>query len=467
MAQSHGKTYEIDMCSGAILPKLLQFTVPLMCSSVLQLLFNAADIIVVGRFAGDNSLAAVGSNSSIIALLTNLFIGLSVGANILAARFFGANDRESLSQTVHTSMLISLLSGIFLAIAGACGARTILVWMQTPSNVLDLATLYLRIYFLGMPAIMLYNFGAALLRAVGDTRRPLYFLLTAGIVNVILNLFFVIVCSLDVAGVALATVISQCISAFLVVLCMIRETGAVHLDLRKLHIWPVRLKQILQTGLPAGFQGILFALSNVVIQSSINSFGETIMAGNAAAANLENFIYVSLNAFYQGNISFTSQNLGAGKLDRIPKILHCAQLCVLVLGTFLGVLAALFGPQLLGIYSQSPDVISAGMDRLLIVGITYAICGLMDTTVGSLRGIGYSVLPMLVTLIGACGLRILIVATLFQVPGFHTVQTVYWSYPISWTLTFLAHICCYCWAFRRVRRHLTEPSSPSIASPEK
>ncbi len=456
MAQNRGKTYEIDMCSGAILPKLLQFALPLMCSSVLQLLFNAADIIVVGRFAGDNALAAVGSNASIISLLTNLFIGLSVGANILAARFYGAGDRENLHQTVHTAMLVSLLSGLFLAAAGALGARTILVWMQSPPEVLDLAALYLRIYFIGMPATMLYNFGAALLRAGGDTRRPLYFLFAAGVVNVILNLFFVIVCHLSVAGVALATVISQCISAALVVLCMMRETGGIRLELRKLHVWPARLKQILQTGLPAGLQGVLFALSNVVIQSTINSFGKTVVAGNAAAANIEAFVYVSLNAFYQANISFTSQNLGAGNLQRIPQILHRAQLCVLAVGTALGGLVALLGPQLLGIYSDSPQVVSAGMDRLLIVCTTYALCGLMDVTVGSLRGIGYSVLPMLVTLIGACGLRLLVVATVFQLPAFHTVQTVYWSYPISWGLTFLAHMLCYLWAFRRVRGRLSE-----------
>ncbi|MDD3346896.1 MATE family efflux transporter [Oscillibacter sp.] len=448
-------TYEIDMCNGRILPKLLQFTVPLICSSILQLLFNAADIVVVGRFAGDTSLAAVGSNTSIIGLLTNLFIGLSVGANILAARFYGADEKENLRQTIHTSILLSLLSGIFLAVLGVCGAKTILVWMQAPPQVLNLAVLYLRIYFLGMPAMMLYNFGAALLRAVGDTRRPLYFLFGAGVVNVVLNLFFVIVWKMDVAGVALATVISQCISAALILLCMMREPGAVHLDLRQLHIFPARLKQILQTGLPAGLQGILFALSNIVIQSTINSFGETVMAGNAAAANLENFVYVSTNAFYQANISFTSQNLGAGQIRRIPQILLRALLCAAVLGTAFGGLVTLFGPQLLGIYSNSPEVVSAGMRRLLIVCTTYGLCGLMDVTVGSLRGIGYSVLPMLVTLVGACGLRLLTVATIFQIPRFHTIQTVYWSYPASWTLTFLVHILCYFWAIRQVKRRLS------------
>lgn len=293
------KNYEMDMCSGAILPKLLRFTMPLMLSSILQLLFNAADIIVVGRFAGDNALAAVGSNTSLINLLVNLFIGLSVGANILAARFYGAGEKEGLRQTVHTAMLLSLISGLFLAIVGAFGAATILTWMQSPEEVRGLAAIYLRIYFLGMPATMLYNFGAALLRATGDTQRPLYYLTFAGVVNVVLNLVFVIVCDMDVAGVATATVISQCISAFLVVRCMMKDPGAIHLDLRQLRIYRMRLKQILQVGLPAGFQGALFSLSNVFIQSSVNSFGEVVVAGNAAAANIETFIYAAMNAFYQ------------------------------------------------------------------------------------------------------------------------------------------------------------------------
>lgn len=456
MARDLRKTYEIDMCSGAILPKLLQFTLPLMFSSILQLLFNAADIIVVGRWAGDNSLAAVGSNTSIINLLVNLFIGLSVGANILAARLFGAGEKEGLRQTVHTAILLSFVSGVLLAVVGACGARTVLIWMQSPPEVRGLATVYLRIYFLGMPATMLYNFGAALLRAVGDTRRPLYYLFTAGIVNVVLNLFFVIVCHLDVAGVAIATVVSQCISAALVIRCMIREQGAVHLDLRQLRIWPVRLKQILQVGLPAGFQGMLFALSNVVIQSSVNSFGEIIVAGNAAASNIETFVYASMNAFHQASTSFTSQNVGAGRYERIRPILLRAQGCVIAAGVILGGLATYFGPQLLGIYSDSPAVISAGMNRLGIVCTTYALCGMMDVMVGSLRGLGYSVMPMVVSLMGACLLRLIWVATIFQIPQFHTVQTIYWSYPVSWGLTFSVHLICFLWAMQRLKRHLAE-----------
>lgn len=461
MTRTPGKTYEIDMCSGPILPKLLQFTLPLMCSSILQLLFNAADIIVVGRFAGDNALAAVGSNASVINLLCNLFIGLSVGANILAARQYGAGDREGLRQTVHTSILLSLLSGLLLAAVGICGAKSILLLMQSPPGVRELATLYLRIYFLGMPAAMLYNFGAALLRAVGDTRRPLYYLLGAGAINVVLNLFFVIICSMNVAGVAAATVISQCISAGLVLRCMVKETGAVHLDLRQLRIWPVRLKQILQVGLPAGVQGILFALSNVVIQSSVNSFGEIVVAGSAASSNIEAFIYTSMNAFYQANLSFTSQNLGAGRYRRIWPILLRAEACVIVVGVVMGNLAVFFGRQLLSIYTDSPAVITAGMERLSIICATYALCGMMDVIVGSIRGVGYSVMPMLVSLIGVCGIRVLIVSTVFHLPAFHAIQTVYWTYPISWILTFLTHLFCFLWAMHRLKAHeLDEKATP-------
>ncbi|MDO4316398.1 MAG: MATE family efflux transporter, partial [Oscillospiraceae bacterium] len=271
-------------------------------------------------------------------------------------------------------------------------------------------------------------------------------------------LFFVIVCRLDVAGVAIATVISQCISAALVLRCLVREQGAVHLDLRQLRIWPVRMKQIMQVGLPAGFQGVLFALSNVVIQSSVNSFGETVVAGNAASSNIESFIYISMNAFHQATISFTSQNLGAGRYERIRPILLRAQGCVVTVGLVLGGLARLLGPQLLHIYSDSPAVVAAGMNRLTIVCATYALCGMMEVMVGSLRGLGYSVMPMVVSLVGACLLRLVWIATVFQIPEFHTVQTIYWSYPLSWALTFSAHLLCFLWAIRRLKRHIAETS---------
>ena len=438
------------MCNVHNLSRMLRFSNPLMCSSVLQLLFNAADIVVVGRWAGDNSLAAVGSNTALIGLLTNLFVGLAVGANTLAAKSFGARDREELHRVVHTSILLSILSGVLLAVVGFFGARTILTWMQTPDNVLGLAALYLRIYFLGMPATMVYNFGAALLRAEGDTQRPLYFLSLAGVVNIVLNLFFVIVCHLDVAGVAIATVISQCISAALVLRCI----------LRKLRIHSRTMGKILQVGLPAGFQGILFSLSNVVIQSSVNTFGEVIMAGNSAAANIEQFVYVSMNAMYQATISFVSQNYGAGNYHRIRKIVIRAQICELVVGLVLGNLATLFGRDLLAIYTTSPAVIDAGLIRMRIVCTTYAVCGMMDVMVGGLRGIGYSVMPMLVSLVGACGLRLLWIATIFQLPQFHTIQMLYWSYPVSWTITVAVHVLCFLWALKRVKRHLLAEGGP-------
>lgn len=438
MMRSAKKTYEIDMLHGAILPKLLRFAVPLTLSTMLQLLFNAADVVVVGRWAGDNSLAAVGSNTSLIALLTNMFLGLSIGANILAARHFGAHEDEELSKTVHTSILLSLYSGVFLTVIGILGARTILIWMQCPANVLDLATLYLRIYFAGMTATMLYNFGAALLRASGDTQRPLYYLFASGVVNVILNLVFVIYFHMDVAGVALATVISQCISAALVVRCLVKETGPLRLDFRQLKIYPIKLKQIMQVGIPAGIQGMLFSLANVTVQSSVNSFGEVIMAGSSAAISIEQFIYANINAFYQANVAFTSQNYGAGDYRRIKKVAMISVVTGVVTTELLSVLAVYFGPQLLGIYSPSAEVVAAGMDVI----------------VGSLRGVGYNILPMLVTLMGACASRLIWLSTVFRLPAYHRIEMVYIVYPLSWVLTATTHLICYFFVSRKVDREL-------------
>ena len=448
------KSYEMDMCSGPLFSKILVFALPLMLSGILQLLFNAADIIVVGRFTGSTALAAVGSTTSLINLLVNLFIGLSVGANVLIARSYGAGDIEAVHRGVHTTILLAAVSGVIMIFVGIALSRPILELMGTPEDVIDQAVLYIRIYFIGMPVVLLYNFGAAILRAVGDTKRPLYFLFIAGIINVIFNLIFVIVFHLGVAGVAIATVISQTISAALILYCLMRTDGACQLFPSQLRIHKEQLVTILRIGLPAGLQGVIFNISNVMIQSSVNSFGSTVMAGNTAANNIEGFVYTSMNAVYQTSLSFTSQNIGAGQCKRVDRVLIECLALVTVVGVVLGNGAYLFGRQLLGIYSDSPDVIAAGMNRILIVCTTYALCGLMDVTVGTLRGIGYSVMPMLVTLIGACGLRLAIVATLFQIPSFHTVQTVYWSYPISWTITFAAHMICYFWAIRRVKRHM-------------
>lgn len=439
------------MVNGPILKKMLLFTIPLMFSSILQLLFNAADIVVVGRFAGDNSLAAVGCNGALINLMTNVFLGLSVGGNVLAARDYGAGDEEELSKTVHTAMLLGIISGIILTIAGVIFAPQLLELMQTPENVLPLAALYLRIYFLGMTAMMVYNFGSALLRSIGDTKRPLYYLVAAGVINVILNLVFVIVFRMDVAGVGLATVISQCVSAVLVVRCMMREQGGIRLIPRRLHIYKDKLIQIVQVGLPAGFQGAVFSLSNVVIQSSVNLFGETVVAGNSAAMNLEGFVYVSMNAFHQAAISFTSQNVGAGRRERIGKILLTAEGCVIVTGLLFGWVMYGFGRPLLHIYSNSSHVIDAGMVRMRIILLPYALCGMMDVVVGVLRGMGYSVGPMIMSLIGACGLRLVWIATVFRIPQFHNISTVYVSYPITWAITLLAQLLLYVYASKKMK----------------
>lgn len=452
-AKSGNAKYEMDMCSGPILSKILLFTLPLMFSSILQLLFNAADIIVVGRFAGDNSLGAVGSTSSLINLLTNFFMGLSVGANVLVARYFGAKHRKDLTETVHTAMMLSVCSGIVLTVIGLAGAKQILIWMDSPEELLPLSTLYLKIYFLGMPAMMLYNFGSAIMRATGDTRRPLYYLTIAGVINVILNLLFVIVFRMDVAGVATATVISQCISAFLIVRCMISEqAGEIRVELSKLHIYPDKFMRILRIGLPASFQGILFSFSNVIIQSSVNSFGPVVVSGNSAAANIEGFVYVAMNAFHQATISFTGQNIGAAKYERINKILYTAQVCVIIVGTVLGNMAVFFGYPLLHMYTTSKIVMDAGMKRMRVICSTYALCGMMDVMVGSLRGLGYSVMPMIVSLIGACGLRLLWIFTLFRAEQFHNVTSLYLTYPVSWLITFLAHVVCFIVVRRKVEK---------------
>ncbi len=444
------KKYEIDMCSGSVFGKMLLFALPLMCSSILQLLFNAADIVVVGRFAGDNALAAVGSNTALINLLTNLFVGLSVGSNVLTAQYYGAKKDSDLKETVHTSMLLSICSGVLLTVVGLVGARGLLELMQAPPEVLELAALYLRIYFLGMTSMMVYNFGSAILRAVGDTKRPLYYLLAAGIVNVVLNLFFVIACHMGVAGVGAATVISQTISALLVVRCLVREQGGIHLELKELAISKDKLGKIMQIGLPAGFQGTVFSLSNVVIQSAVKSFGNIAVAGNSAAANIEGFVYMAMNAFHQATISFTSQNFGARQYRRIYKILFAGELCVVITGLLLGNLAVFFGNALLGIYSPSAEVIAAGMVRMKFICTVYALCGIMDVLVGALRGIGYSIIPMIVSLIGACGLRLLWIATVFQIPEYHSLSTVYISYPITWTITLTVHAITFALAARKV-----------------
>lgn len=435
------KSYEMDMCSGPLLGKILVYAIPLMLSGILQLLFNAADVIVVGRFAGHESLAAVGSTSALINLLINVFIGLSIGANVLVAQYFGAGKEMEVQDTVHTAITISLICGLALVFLGIFAAGPLLKIMGTPDDVLEKAILYMRVYFTGMPVLMLYNFGAAILRAVGDTKRPLYFLIAAGVVNVILNLGFVILLHMGVAGVALATVLSQCISAMLVCRCLMKSDSAYRLDLSRLGVRWRTLKRIAQIGLPAGFQGAVFSISNVLIQSSINAFDSVAMAGSTASANLEGFVYNAMNAVHQTNLSFTSQNLGGGKFERINRILLLCLGVVTVVGVVMGGGFVLLGPQLLRIYSSDPEVIRFGMVRLTIICGMYFICGWMDVLVGSLRGLGSSVIPMFVSLAGACGLRIVWIFTVFQ--WHHSLNVLYLSYPVTWVVTAAAHLICF------------------------
>ncbi len=449
-AAAEMKKRNINMCSGSIMKNMLLFAVPLMLSSTLQLLFNAADIIVVGRYAGYESLAAVGSNSAIINFMTNFFMGFSVGANVLAARYAGAGKHKDCSKTVHTAMSLALILGAAVSVSGCLAAGKILVLMGTPAEILPLARLYLRIYFLGMISMVLYNFSAAILRSVGDTKRPLYYLIAAGILNVILNLFFVICLKMDVAGVGLATVISQTLSAVLIIRCLMKEESDIKLKLRELSIDKKKLFKIIQIGLPASFQGMLFSISNVVIQSSINSFGKIVVAGSSAASNIEGFVYMAMNAFHQSAITFTSQNVGAGKTERINRIMLVSLLNVIMVGLIFGNLVVYFGRPLLGLYTNDLEVVAQGLIRLKYICSVYALCGMMDVMVGVLRGMGYSVVPMIVSLIGACGLRLLWIFTFFKMDRFHTVELLYAVYAASWIITFAAHMICFLIVRRRV-----------------
>ena len=445
---AHRSSFEIDMTNGPLVGKTIRFAIPLALSGILQLLFNAADIIVVGQFVGPQALAAVGSTSALIQLIVNLFIGLSIGVNVLVARYYGAGQRKDLHETVHTAVLVSLVCGVVLIFLGVALSRPLLEMMGTPEDVIGQAVLYMRIYFIGMPVMMLYNFGSAILRAVGDTQRPLYFLFIAGVVNVILNLIFVIIFHMGVEGVAIPTVISQCISATLVLLCLVKSDTVYRVELKKLTIHKDKLLQMVKIGVPAGIQSATFSISNVLIQSSINSFGSTVVAGSAAAGNIENFVYQAMNAFYQTNLTFTGQNYGAGECRRVDKTLLYCQGFVIVTGLLLGNLVYYFGHPLVSIYAPGEeDVIRQGIIRLGYVARPYALCGIMDTMVGSLRGLGYSIGPMIVSLIGACGLRVAWIFTIFQM--YRTPENLYISYPISWIVTGAVHILFFLYARKK------------------
>ena len=438
------------MCNGSIMDKLISFSLPLMISGMLQLMFNAVDIVVVGRFTGSSALAAVGSTTALIAVFTNLFIGISLGANVLAARFYATDRQKEMSETVHTSILFALLSGMVMAVVGLLMAKTALEIMGTPDNVIDQSVLYMRIYFMGMPFFMIYNYGAAILRAIGDTKRPLIFLIVAGVTNAVLNLFLVIVFHLGVAGVAIATIISQFISCVLVIRCLYKSEGSYQFRFSKLQIKSVYLKQIFQVGVPAGIQSTVINISNALLQSSVNSFGSVAMAGYTAANNIFGFLYVSVNSVTQACMSFTSQNYGVRKLKRMDRVLVDCMILTVIVGVVLGGGAYLFGPELLHIYTEQNNVIRCGVEILSYTTVTYFLCGLMDLFPGALRGMGYSTVPMLLSIIGTGGVRILWIFVLF--PRHRTLGFLFISYPVSWLATIVMQVICFYFVRKKVHR---------------
>ncbi len=439
--------YEIDMCNGSIMDKLVSFALPLMLSGILQLMFNAVDIIVVGRFSGSEALAAVGSTTALINVFTNLFIGISLGANVLAARFFAAGRKEEMSETVHTSITLALISGILMAFVGLVFSKGALELMGTPEDVIGLSTLYMRIYFMGMPFFMLYNYGAAILRAVGDTKRPLYFLIIAGVINAGLNMVLVIVFGLGVAGVGIATVFSQMVSCVLVLTCLCRTEGSYKLSFSKLSMKGYYLKQIFQVGIPAGIQSTVINFSNALLQSSVNSFGSTAMAGYTAANNILGFLYVSINSVTQACMSFTSQNFGVGKYKRMDRVLIDCMILSVGAALVLGCGAYFFGAEILQIYTEEADVIQCGVEILSITTVPYFLCGIMDLFPGALRGMGYSAVPMVLSIIGTVGMRVLWIFVFF--PQHRSLYFLFISYPASWIATIVMQVVCYYF----VRKH--------------
>ena len=444
------KKRQQSMLQGPLFSSIVSYTIPIILSSLLQLLFNAADLVIVGRYCGSISVAAVGATGYVTNLVVNLFIGLSVGAGVSMAHAIGSRDETAMHRTVHTALPTALVSGIVLTVIGVTFSETVLTWMGTPDDVLPLSALYMRIYFCGMTFNMVYNFCAAILRAAGDTQGPLIFLTIAGIINVILNVFFVTVFHMNVAGVALATTISQGVSAVLVVIALMRRTDGCKLQLRKLRFYKAQLTKMISKGLPAGIQGSMFSISNVVIQSSINSFGEVFMSGNAAASNIEGFAYVCMNAFHQTALNFAGQNVGAGQYKRVSRIAGICLGCVTVVGLVVGGVIYVFAPQLLSIYiTDSAEAISYGVQRMAYVALPYFLLGLQDVTTGLLRGMGASLAPMLISVLGICGLRICWISTVFQLPQFHTSDGLFISYPISWGVTFIAQLVLYIIVYRK------------------
>lgn len=438
------------MCNGSIMDKLISFSLPLMVSGILQLAFNAVDIIVVGRFSGSQALAAVGSTTALINVFANLFIGISLGANVLAARFYAAGKDREMSETVHTSITLALISGIMMAVIGVLLAKWALEIMGTPDDVIGQSALYMRIYFMGMPFFMLYNYGAAILRAIGDTKRPLIFLIISGIANAALNMILVILFHMGVAGVAIGTIISQLISCVLVLTCLYRSEGSYQLRFSKLKINGAYMEQIFQVGVPAGIQSTVINLSNALLQSSVNSFGSIAMAGYTAANNMLGFLYMSVNSITQACMSFTSQNYGVGKLKRMDKVLRDCVILSISIAAVLGGLAYSFGPQILTVYTSDPKVINCGMEILAYTSITYFLCGIMDLFPGALRGMGYSAVPMVLSVIGTVGTRIVWVFGIF--PNHRSLSVLFVSYPVSWIITIVLQVMCFYFVRKRVHQ---------------
>lgn len=445
------KEHNIDMCSGPLFSKILIFSLPIMAMYILQLLFNTADMIVVGRFSGSRALAAVGATGSLINLIITLFMGLSVGTTVVVAQDSGADKPSAVSKSVHTSIAVSIIGGLMVMILGFTLCKPLLEMMGTPEDIINLSVLYMKIYFISTPATMVYNFAAAILRAAGDSRRPMYYLIITGTLHVIFNLFFVIVLHMSVAGVACATVISEYLSMLLIMNCLSRCDGAIRFVPKKMHIYGDKLKAIVRIGLPAGMQGLLFSISNVLIQSAVNSFGSTMVAASAASSNIENYIGTTMNAYYNSAISFTGQNMGAKKYDRIDDIAKVCTILIFATWIILGGMILLSGRQLLGVFTSDPEVIKLGMLRMKIMIVVYFTCGTMNVYPGLTRGMGYSIMPMLCTLIGACILRIVWLSTIFA--WYHTEIILFVCYPVTWALAGLGQVGIFFYARRQIRKN--------------
>ena len=453
------KSKSIDMINGPLFGKIVLFTVPIILSSVLQILFNATDIIVIGQFENKEAVSAVGSNGALVNLCINLFIGLSAGVGVTVAQSIGSGDKDSLKKTVHTAMALSIVAGLFLALAGPFAAKPLLKMMKCPDNIINLSTLYLQIYFLAMPALMVYNFGAAILRSAGDTKRPMYYLVSAGVINVVLNFILVAFFNMSVAGVAIATTISQYFAATMITRRLMFSEGGLKLTIKDIRFHPSVLKKIVAVGLPAGIQSSVFSISNVIIQSSINSYDtfnhleSALIAGNTASSNIEGFAYVCMNAFHQTTLTFAGQNLGAKKIERLNKILFIALGCVSVVGVFVGIVALFFGKPLLGLYLPSePVAIDYGIIRLTIFSCTYFLCGIMDTINGSLRGLGRGLGPMLISLIFCCAARVIWVLFIFS--NEKDILVLYLSYPITWALALIAQVPYYIYVKKKLNKSI-------------